>query len=118
MARPTKNIEEKKIIQVNIRYNILDYDKIHELSKLSGLTMTEFIRKSSLNKRIPKAIIHPVNRELLVLLSRYYNSLVEFLESDEPLINQHVVLISEIQAVFRLLQEIKLHLVRNDCKAS
>jgi len=118
MARPRKNIEDQKLIQVNIRFSVLDYEKLHELSAISGLSIAAFIRKSSLNKRIPKALIHPVNRELLVLLSRYYDSINELIEEKNEALHDESILVKEIQAVLRLLHEMKLNLIANDSKTS
>lgn len=118
MARPRKNIEDKKLIQVNARFTLIEYEKLNDLAVLSGLTIPEFVRQCSLNKRILRPLIHPVNRELLVLLSRYYNSIITLTEKNMHSDNDKQLLSNELHAVLRLLHEVKLYLIKDDRKTN
>ena len=113
MARPKKKILEIKTFQVNIRFNIKDYLKLIKSAELVGLTKVEFVRRSALNKRLPKTILHPVNRKLLVDFSRYGNNLNQIAKMMHQRHSQEYYLFKELKEVKDLLNAIKISLVND-----
>ena len=75
MTRPRKQIQDLKMLQINIRVTLEEQLQIEEYSKSYGLSVTQFIRVRSLKKQLPKHSIPSINRELFIELSRIGNNL-------------------------------------------
>ncbi len=75
MTRPRKQIQDLKMLQINIRVTLEEQIQIEEYSKCFGLSVTQFIRIRSLKKQLPKHSMPSINRELFIELSRIGNNL-------------------------------------------
>jgi hypothetical protein len=75
MTRPRKQIQDLKMLQINIRVTLEEQLQIEEYSKSYGLSVTQFIRIRSLKKQLPKNSIPSINRELFIQLCRIGNNL-------------------------------------------
>jgi len=117
MARPRKKIFDKKTFQVNIRLTLKDYIKVSDSAKQVGLTIVEFVRRSSLNKRLPRTNLHPVNRKLLADLSRYGNNLNQIAKKMHQKHSEEYYLFKELKEVKELFNAIKISLL-NDSEAN
>jgi len=75
MTRPKKHIQDLKMFQINIRVTLEEQLQIEEFSKSYGLSVTQFIRISSLKKQLPKFSMSGLNRDYLIELSRIGNNI-------------------------------------------
>jgi hypothetical protein len=75
MTRPRKQIQDLKMLQINIRVTLEEQLQIEEYSKSYGMSVTHYIRIRTLKKQLPKHSIPSINRELFIELSRIGNNL-------------------------------------------
>lgn len=75
MARPSKQIHDLKMLQINIRVTLEEQLSIEEYSKSYGLSVTQFIRIRALKTQLPKHSMPSINRALFIELSRIGNNL-------------------------------------------
>jgi len=75
MTRPRKQIQDLKMLQINIRVTLEEQLQIEEYSKSYGMSVTQYIRIRSLKKQLPKHSMPSINRELFIELSRIGNNL-------------------------------------------
>lgn len=75
MTRPRKQIQDLKMLQINIRVTLEEQLQIEEYSKSYGMSVTQYIRIRSLKRQLPKNSMPSINRELFIELSRIGNNL-------------------------------------------
>jgi len=75
MARPKKNIEEIKLLQINLRVTLNEQVQLEEIAKIYGLNVVEFVRRRALQKQLPKFTMSGLQRDLLIELSRIGNNI-------------------------------------------
>ncbi len=75
MARPKKQIQDLKMLQINIRVTLEEQLFLEENAKSFGLEVTQYIRIRSLKKQLPKNAISSINRDLFIAISRIGNNI-------------------------------------------
>lgn len=112
MARPKCNIKELKIFQINIRLTFDEQLLIESQSKTYGLSVVEYVRKRALNKQLPKHTISPINRELLIELSRIGNNVNQLAKRNNQNFLDKYVFNRDLRELKDILNQIKIELLR------
>ena len=112
MTRPRKQIQDLKMLQINIRVTLEEQLQIEENSKSYGLSVTQFIRIRSLKKQLPKHSIPSVNRELFIAISRIGNNLNQLTKKANQNHPDVRGLDVELNILKRMLNEIKTEIVK------
>lgn len=75
MARPKKNIKSIKSIQVNVRFTVDQFLLVSDSAHSLGIETTEYIRRKSAGRPMPRTQINNTDRAVFVELSRIGNNL-------------------------------------------
>ena len=75
MARPRKTIEQIKVFQINFRVTLNEQMQLETFAKNYGLNVVEYVRRSALQKQLPKFFMSGLERDLLIELSRIGNNI-------------------------------------------
>lgn len=75
MGRPKKELNELKVIRVNVRMTIDDYNIASNNAGTIGLSIAEYIRRKVTKKSLPRKKISVADRKIFVELSRIGNNL-------------------------------------------
>ncbi|MDK2772907.1 MAG: MobC family plasmid mobilization relaxosome protein [Flavobacterium sp.] len=112
MARPKSDITVLKLFQVNIRLTCEEQLLLEEYSKTYGLSVVEYVRKRALNKQLPKHIISPINRELLIELSRIGNNVNQLAKRNNQNFLDKYVFNRDLKELKDILNLIKTELLK------
>jgi bifunctional pyridoxal-dependent enzyme with beta-cystathionase and maltose regulon repressor activities len=111
MARPKSHINHLKVFQVNVRFTCEDLLLIESQSKTYGLSVVEYVRKRALNKQLPKHTISPINRELLIELSRIGNNVNQLAKKSNQNFLDKYVYNRDLRELKDILNQIKTELL-------
>lgn len=111
MARPKSDITVLKLFQVNIRLTCEEQLLLEEYSKTYGLSVVEYVRKRALNKQLPKHTISPINRELLIELSRIGNNVNQLAKKSNQNFLDKYVFNRDLRELKEILNQIKTELL-------
>lgn len=75
MGRPKKELNNLKLIQVNVRMSAEEYLKVSSNAETLGISVADYVRKLGSGKSMPKKKVNPMDRELFVHLSRIGNNI-------------------------------------------
>jgi uncharacterized protein (DUF1778 family) len=75
MARPKKNFDEIKLLQINLRVTLSEQVQLEEAAKTHGLSLVQYIRVRALKKQLPKFKMTVADQELVIELSRIGNNI-------------------------------------------
>lgn len=75
MGRPKKELNDLKLIQVNVRMSAEEYLKVSSNAETLGVSVADYVRKLGSGKPLPKKKVNPMDRELFVHLSRIGNNI-------------------------------------------
>lgn len=111
MARPKCTINKLKVFQVNIRLTFDQQILIESLAQTYGLSVVEYVRKRALNKQLPKHTISPINRELLIELSRIGNNVNQLAKQNNQNFLNKYVFNRDLRELKEILNQIKTELL-------
>jgi hypothetical protein len=112
MTRPRKQIQDLKMLQINIRVTLEEQLQIEEYSKSYGMSVTHYVRIRSLKKQLPKYSMPSINRNLFIQLSRIgsnLNQLTKKVNQNHPVVKGLDV---ELNLLQRMLNEIKTEIIK------
>ena len=114
MARPKKNLEELRAIQINIRYTVKEYLIVSDNANTSGISITDYIRRKTTGSVLPRKKVAPEDRKLFITLGRLGNNINQLTRKVHS--NKHYPkqLKEELKSVKNLLESLMLKLVQND----
>ncbi len=75
MARPKKNFDEIKLLQINLRVTLSEQVQLEEAAKTHGLSLVQYIRVRALKKQLPKFKMTVADQELVIELSHIGNNI-------------------------------------------
>ena len=75
MARPKKNFDEIKLLQINLRVTLSEQVQLEEAAKTHGLSLVQYIRVRALKKQLPKFKMSVSDQELVIELSHIGNNI-------------------------------------------
>ncbi len=107
MARPKSSIKNLKVLQINIRVTLKEQLLIEKQAKTHGISVVEYIRRRTLNKQLPKLKVAPINRKLLIELSRCGNNINQLTKKVHQKQTDSIGLKKELQNLEVLLNSIK-----------
>ena len=111
MARPKSDVENLRVFQVNIRLTFDQQILIESLAQTYGLSVVEYVRKRALNKQLPKHTISPINRELLIELSRIGNNVNQLAKRNNQNFLEKYVFNRDLRELKEILNQIKTELL-------
>lgn len=111
MARPKSDINNLKVFQVNIRLTLEEQILVESQSKTYGLSVVEYVRKRALNIQLPKHTISPINRELLIELSRIGNNVNQLAKKSNQNFLDKYVFNRDLRELKEILNQIKTELL-------
>ena len=111
MARPKSDIKNLKVFQINVRLTCKDLLFIENQSKNYGLSVVEYVRKRALNKQLPKHALSPINRELLIELSRIGNNVNQLAKKSNQNFLDKYVFNRDLRELKEILNQIKTELL-------
>lgn len=111
MARPRKSIKTLKAFQVNIRLTLFEQMQVEKQANIYGISVTEFVRIRVLDKQLPKLKIAPINRELLVAISRCGNNINQLTKQSHNKNSNVAVLRAELNQLTELINQVKHQLL-------
>lgn len=111
MARPKCTINNLKVFQVNIRLTLEEQILVESQSKTYGLSVVEYVRKRALNKQLPKHALSPINRELLIELSRIGNNVNQLAKKSNQNFLEKYVFNRDLRELKEILNQIKTELL-------
>ncbi|SHJ42451.1 plasmid mobilization protein [Flavobacterium haoranii] len=111
MARPKSDVENLRVFQVNIRLTFDQQILIESLAQTYGLSVVEYVRKRALNKQLPKHALSPINRELLIELSRIGNNVNQLAKKSNQNFLDKYVFNRDLRELKEILNQIKTELL-------
>ncbi len=114
MGRPKKEVSSLKTVQVNVRMTANDYSKVSESAQTIGLSVSEYIRRKTTGKPIPKKRVSPLDRKLFVELSRVGNNLNQLTRVLNSGIQDPLSTYKQLEEVKMLLQYLKSNIANHD----
>ncbi len=112
MARPKSDIKALKVFQVNIRLTLEEQAFVENQAGFYGISVVEYVRRRSLNKQLPKHTMSPINRELLISLSRIGNNVNQLTKKANQSIIDKYVFNKELKELKELLNQIKTEILK------
>ena len=114
MARPKKNLEELRAMQINIRYTVKEYLIVSDNANTLGISITNYIRRKTTGSVLPRKKVTPEDRKLFLALGRIGNNINQLTRKTHS--NKHYPkqLKDELKLVKTLLESLMLKLVQND----
>ena len=117
MARPKKDIQDLKVIRVNVRMTISDYLTATENADTLGITLPDFIRMKTRGKTLPRKRISPEYRTLFIELGRIGNNLNQLTKKVHLGMRNAPLLIEKWSEVKDTLDALKANIVNRDSQA-
>ncbi|BCY28365.1 MobC family plasmid mobilization relaxosome protein [Flavobacterium okayamense] len=111
MARPKSEIFKLKIFQVNIRLTAEEQVFVENQANSYGISVVEYVRKRALNKQLPKHALSPINRELLIELSRIGNNVNQLAKRNNQNFLEKYVFNRDLRELKEILNQIKTELL-------
>ena len=114
MGRPKKELSSLKIIQINVRITADEYCRVSTNAETIGLSITQYIRRISTGKSLPKKKVSPLDRKLFVELSRMGNNLNQLTKVTNSGIRDPFNIGKQLTELKELLQFLKSNITDND----
>ena len=75
MARPKKNLESLRAMQINIRYSVNEYLVVSDNANCLGISIADYVRRRTTGVVLPRKKVSSEDRRLFVELSRVGNNI-------------------------------------------
>lgn len=111
MARPKSEIYKLRVFQVNIRLTAEEQVFVENQASSYGISVVEYVRKRALNKQLPKHALSPINRELLIELSRIGNNVNQLAKKSNQNFLDKYVFNRDLRELKEILNQIKTELL-------
>jgi len=111
MARPKSEIYKLRVFQVNIRLTAEEQVFVENQASYYGISVVEYVRKRALNKQLPKHALSPINRELLIELSRIGNNVNQLAKKSNQNFLDKYVFNRDLRELKEILNQIKTELL-------
>ena len=111
MARPKSEIYKLRVFQVNIRLTAEEQVFVENQASYYGISVVEYVRKRALNKQLPKHALSPINRELLIELSRIGNNVNQLAKKSNQNFLGKYVFNRDLRELKEILNQIKTELL-------
>lgn len=111
MARPKSEIYQLKVFQVNIRLTAEEQVFVENQANSYGISVVAYVRKRALNKQMPKHSLSPINRELLIELSRIGNNVNQLAKKSNQNFLEKYVFNRDLRELKEILNQIKTELL-------
>lgn len=111
MARPKSEIYKLRVFQVNIRLTAEEQVFVENQASSYGISVVEYVRKRALNKQLPKHALSPINRELLIELSRIGNNVNQLAKKSNQNFLEKYVFNRDLRELKEILNQIKTELL-------
>ena len=114
MARPKKNLESLRAIQVNIRFSVNEYLVVSDNATCLGISMADYIRRRTTGVVLPRKKVSSEDRRLFMELSRVGNNINQLTKKAHSGNHYPKQLQNELVALRKLLNALTLKIVNHD----
>lgn len=114
MARPKKNLESLRAMQINIRYSVNEYLVVSDNANCLGISIADYVRRRTTGAVLPRRKVLPEDRRLFVELSRVGNNINQLTKKIHMGNHYPKQLQNELIELKKLMEGITLKIVNHD----
>lgn len=114
MARPKKNLESLRAMQINIRYTVKEYLVVSDNAACLGISLADYIRRRTTGVVLPRKKVSSEDRRLFVELSRIGNNINQLTKKVHSGNHYPRKLQDELIALRKTLDALTLKIVNHD----
>lgn len=114
MARPKKDIESLKAIRINVRMTVNEYLILAANASCLGISIPDYIRRTSTGKVLPRKRLAPEYRTLFVELSRVGNNINQLTKKVNSGNHYPKQVQQELAQLKDVLDDLTLKIIRHD----
>ena len=114
MARPKKNLESLRAMQINIRYSVNEYLVVSDNANCLGISVADYVRRRTTGVVLPRKKVSTEDRRLFIELSRVGNNINQLTKKVHSGNHYPIQLQNELIALRKLLNALTLKIIDHD----
>lgn len=114
MARPKKNLESLRAMQINIRYSVNEYLVVSDNANCLGISVADYVRRRTTGVVLPRKKVSTEDRRLFIELSRVGNNINQLTKKVHSGNHYPRQLLNELLELRKLLNALTLKIIDHD----